>query len=63
MNPTVKRPVIVSQLMGHATPARQAGAAEITQARYTHALPGELDVAAKLFDAYLARRAAEGATG
>ena len=48
------RPVVVSQLMGHAAPAFQAGAARITQERYTHALPGELDRARDLLDAWLA---------
>jgi integrase len=48
------RPVVVSHLMGHATPVRQAGAATITQERYTHALPGELDEARKKFDLWLA---------
>ena len=47
------RPVLVSQLMGHAAPARQAGAAQITQARYTHALPGELEQARDQFDGWL----------
>lgn len=48
------RPVVVSQLMGHAAPAHQAGAARITQERYTHALPGELDNARDLVDRWLA---------
>ena len=48
------RPVVVSQLMGHASPARQAGAAQITQERYTHALPGDLEQARTTFDAWLA---------
>jgi integrase len=48
------RPVVVSQLMGHASPARQAGAAHITQERYTHALPGELEQARVAFDLWLA---------
>ncbi len=48
------RPVVVSQLMGHAAPVFQAGAARITQERYTHALPGELDRARELFDSWLA---------
>lgn len=48
------RPVVVSQLMGHAAPAFQAGAARITQERYTHALPGELDRARELLDAWFA---------
>jgi integrase len=47
------RPVIVSQLMGRASPARQAGAAHITQERYTHALPGELEQAREAFDLWL----------
>ncbi len=48
------RPVLVSQLMGHAAPARQMGAAQITQERYTHALPGELEQAREQFDRWLA---------
>jgi integrase len=47
------RPVIVSQLMGHAAPARQMGAAQITQERYTHALPGELEQARVLIDRWV----------
>src|SRR5450631_1913295 len=49
------RPVVVSQLMGHASPARQTGAAQITQERYTHALPGELEQARANFDMWLAK--------
>jgi integrase len=48
------RPVVASQLMGHATPASQAGAARITQERYTHALPGELERTREVFDLWLA---------
>jgi integrase len=48
------RPVLVSQLMGHAAPARQIGAAQITQERYTHTLPGELERAREQFDRWLA---------
>lgn len=48
------RPVLVSQLMGHAAPVRQTGAAQITQERYTHALPGELEQALGHFDRWLA---------
>jgi integrase len=48
------RPVVVSQLMGHSAPARQMGAAQITQERYTHALPGELEQAREQFDRWLA---------
>jgi len=57
------RPVVVSQLMGHAAPARQAGAAQITQERYTHTLPGELERAVELLDACLATEAQREATG
>jgi integrase len=53
------RPVLVSQLMGHAAPARQIGAAQITQERYTHALPGELEQARALFDRWLTDAADE----
>ena len=48
------RPVVVSQLMGHAVPARQSGAAPITQERYTHTLPGDLELARELFEKFLA---------
>ncbi len=50
------RPVVVSQMMGHAAPARQAGAAQITQERYTHALPGDLERARTLFGVWLAKQ-------
>jgi integrase len=49
-------PKIASVLMGHATPARQPGAAIITLARYTHALPDDVEHARDLLDAYLAKR-------
>lgn len=52
------RPVLVSQLMGHAAPARQMGAAQITQERYTHALPGEKERAREQFDRWLAEATA-----
>lgn len=51
------RPVVVSELMGHAAPAPRAGAARITQERYTHALPGEIDAARELFDRWLTSEA------
>jgi integrase len=47
-------PKIASVLMGHATPARQPGAAQITLARYTHALPEDVAEARKKLTAYLA---------
>lgn len=53
------RPVVVSYLLGHATPARQAGAAQITQERYTHILPGELEEARDLFDEYIVNASRE----
>jgi len=49
-------PKVASQLMGHKTPAYQAGAARITLARYTHTLPGELERARDLLDAFLSER-------
>jgi integrase len=48
-------PKIASVLMGHATPQRQPGAAHITLARYTHALPQDVEDARKTFSAYLAK--------
>jgi integrase len=56
------RPVVASRLMGHALPERQAGVPEITQQRYTHTLPGDLERARDLLDAYLLRSELE-ATG
>lgn len=47
------RPVVVSRLMGHAAPQRQAGAAQITQERYTHVLPGDLELAREQLDRFL----------
>jgi integrase len=54
------RPVVVSELMGHAAPARQAGAARVTQDRYTHSLPGELERSRKSFDGWLAAACNQG---
>jgi integrase len=48
-------PKVASVLMGHATPERQPGAAQITLARYTHALPQDIERARELLAAYLAR--------
>jgi hypothetical protein len=39
--------------MGHATPERQAGAAQITLARYTHALPEDIVRARDTLAVYL----------
>jgi integrase len=50
-------PKVASTLMGHKTPEYQPGAASITLRRYTHTLPGELERARDLLDAYLAKRA------
>ena len=47
-------PKIASVLMGHATPERQPGAAQITLARYTHALPKDIERARAKLAAYLA---------
>jgi integrase len=49
------RPIVVSELMGHAAPRRQAGAAQITQERYTHTLPDDLERAKAQLDAFLNR--------
>jgi integrase len=49
-------PKVVSQIMGHKTPEYQPGAARITLGRYTHTLPGELERARDLLDAFLASR-------
>lgn len=48
-------PKIASVLMGHATPARQPGAAQITLARYTHTLPEDVEDARNKLGAYLAK--------
>jgi hypothetical protein len=42
--------------MDHTTPHYQPGAAPITLRRYTHTLPGELERARDLLDAFLAER-------
>lgn len=47
-------PKIASVLMGHATPERRPGAAQITLARYTHALPEDIERARAKLAAYLA---------
>jgi integrase len=52
-------PKVASVLMGHATPARQPGAAPITLARYTHALPEDIERARELLGTYLAERQRE----
>ena len=51
-------PKVASTLMGHKTPEYQPGAATITLRRYTHTLPGELERARDLLDAFLVERAA-----
>ena len=51
-------PKVASTLMGHKTPEYQPGAASITLRRYTHTLPGELERARDLLDAFLAARTA-----
>jgi integrase len=47
-------PKVASVLMGHATPAHQPGAAHITLARYTHALPAGIERARETLARYLA---------
>jgi hypothetical protein len=48
--------------MGHKMPEYRSGAASITLRRYTHALPGELERARDLLDAFLAERTTREAT-
>jgi integrase len=52
-------PKVASVLMGHATPERQPGAAPITLARYTHALPEDIERARSQLASYLAERQAD----
>jgi hypothetical protein len=47
-------PKVSSVLMGHAAPQRQAGAAQITLERYTHALPEDIEGARRQLAEYLA---------
>lgn len=47
-------PKVASEWMGHKTPAYQPGAAAITLRRYTHVLPGELEMARVRLDRFLA---------
>jgi len=56
-------PKIASVLMGHAVPERQPGAARITLARYTHALPQDVEEARQKLAAYLAERQRSEAAG
>ncbi len=50
-------PKVNSEIMGHKTPQYQPGAARITLQRYTHVLPGELERARELQEAFLRERA------
>lgn len=52
------RPRVVSELMGHAVPRALRDAAPITQQRYTHTLPGDLEQARESFDRYLVGQSA-----
>jgi integrase len=47
-------PKVSSVLMGHSTPQRQPGAAQITLERYTHALPEDIERARRQLADYLA---------
>jgi len=53
-------PKVASVLMGHATPDRQPGAAQITLSRYTHLLPDSTETARTQLDAWLAAQVAAG---
>jgi integrase len=53
-------PKVASEIMGHRTPTyRQPGAARITQDRYTHMLPGEIQRALEQLEAFLEERMGE----
>jgi integrase len=53
-------PKVASEIMGHRTPTyRQPGAARITQDRYTHMLPGELQRALEQLETFLEERMGE----
>jgi integrase len=51
-------PKVASVFMGHKSPSRQPDAAPITLHRYTHVLPGELELARDQLDRFLAEREA-----
>jgi integrase len=53
------RPKVQSVLAGHALPRAQQEAAPITQQRYTHTLPDDLETARDKLVAYLATGSAE----
>jgi integrase len=52
-------PKVASVLMGHTTPERQAGAAQITLSRYTHLMPGAIETARTQLDSWLAAEEAK----
>jgi hypothetical protein len=49
--------------MGNAMSPRQAGAAQITHAGYTHPLPEDMERASETLSVYLAKRRATKARG
>lgn len=49
-------PKVASEWMGHKAPAYQPGAATTTLRRYTHVLPGELELARNRLDQFLTER-------
>ncbi len=51
-------PKVASVLMGHATPERQPGAAQITLARYTHLMPDAMETARAQLDSWFAAQLA-----
>jgi integrase len=55
-------PKVASVLMGHATPDRQPGAAQITLARYTHVMPDAIEGARSQLDSWLAAQLSATAT-
>lgn len=65
LNAAGVNPKVASEIMGHSTPQRlataRAGGADITLSRYTHLLPGDLEGARHVLDAYIASERAQGA--
>jgi integrase len=52
-------PKVASVFMGHKAPKRQPDAAPITLRRYTHVLPGDLERARDVLDAFIVERERE----
>jgi hypothetical protein len=55
-------PKVAPVLMAHATPDRQAGAAHITLARYTHLMPDAIEDARSQLESWLSAQLSARAT-